>query len=306
MAGIVPQKLEVYGLINDVNFQRARYCAEDLWKKDPNTFPDPVVNGMLEFEWDLFIDAKRKDLRGETWSFEEKAICFTNGQLIGGPDNFVVWAEDNYGFEEFRPLPLYLTLTDEAYISHLNSKNHQYVFMDVSIGGESAGRLVIELFSDVVPRTCENFKALCTGSMGKSKETDYNLHYKNSMFHRIVRNGWIQGGDIFFTGSGQDIYHSRGNGGESIYGAAFEDENFAVSHDRRGIVGMANKDRHTNGSQFYITLQPAKWMDTKYVAFGQVIEGTKTLKMMEEQETMNQRPMKEVRILDCGVCKYEF
>ncbi|XP_062596471.1 uncharacterized protein LOC134257913 [Saccostrea cucullata] len=269
-----------------------------LIKKSPKIFQDAVIQGMLEFEWDLFIDAKKKALRGETWTFEEKAICFSNGMLIGGggPDDFVIWAEDNFNFEEFRPLPLYETLMEEAYLTHLSSKNHDYVYLDVSIGEEPAGRLVIELFSDIVPRTCENFKALCTGEKGKS-ESDYTLHYLNTLFHRIVRKGWIQGGDI---------YHGRGNGGESIFGYVFEDENFAVPHSRRGMVGMANKGRHTNGSQFYITLEPTQWMDTKYVAFGQVIEGTQTLKKMEEQETMNERPRKDIKITDCGVLKFQF
>ncbi|XP_069135671.1 uncharacterized protein [Argopecten irradians] len=292
------QKVEIYGLLNDVSYQRARYCLEDLISKySSDVFVEPVMNGMLEFEWDLFIDAKKKELRGETWTFEEKAICFVNGQLLGGPEKFILWAEENFGFEEFRPLPLYSTLTEESYKDYLNSKNHEYVYMDISIGDKPAGRLVIELFTDKVPRTCENFKALCTGEKGTSPETDYKLHFKNSLFHRIVRNGWIQGGDI---------YHSRGNGGESIYGPVFEDENFAVSHSKRGMLGMASRGRHTNGSQFYITLQPTKWMDTKYVAFGQIIEGTATLREMEAQETMNERPNTDIKVTDCGVCTYEF
>ncbi|KAK3098704.1 hypothetical protein FSP39_022239 [Pinctada imbricata] len=297
MAGQDKHTVKIDGLLNDVNFQRARFCAEDLAKKFPNHFNPPSIKGMLEFEWDLYIDGKRKELRGETWCFAEKAICFCDGQLVGGPDSFVIWAEDNYNFEEFRPLPLFETLTEESYLSQLNSQDHDFVYMDISIGDEPAGKLVIELFNDLVPKTCENFKALCTGEKGSTPETDYKLHFLNSLFHRIVRNGWIQGGDI---------YHGRGNGGESIHGYVFEDENFAVKHNKRGIVGMANKGRHTNGSQFYITLQSTPWMDTKYVAFGQVIEGTETLKKMEEQETMNERPTKDIKITGCGLCKYEF
>ncbi|KAL3882633.1 hypothetical protein ACJMK2_028957 [Sinanodonta woodiana] len=293
----VPQKIEIFGLINDIRFQKARFCAEDLYKKDPNLVSYPVIKGMLEFEWDLFIDAKKKELRGETWAFNEKAICFANGKLIGGPDDFVSWAQENYNYEEYRPDALYETLREEAYKSHLNSKKHEYVYMDISISHEPVGRLVFELFTDLVPKTCENFKALCTGEKGKSPETDHTLSYKNSLLHRIVPNGWVQGGDFI---------HGRGNGGESIYGAVFEDENFGLKHSRRGILGMANKGRHTNGSQFYITLQPAAWMDTKYVAFGQVIEGTDTLKAIEGQETMNERPNKDIIITDCGVCVYEF
>ncbi|KAH3826531.1 probable inactive peptidyl-prolyl cis-trans isomerase-like 6 [Dreissena polymorpha] len=290
-------QLEIYGLVNDINFQRARFCAQDLQNKNPDVFPNAVAEGMVEFEWDLYIEAKRKELRGETWTFQEKAIAFQNGKLIGGPEDFIKWAVENYSYEEYRPKALLQTLTEEAYKTCLNDKNHEFVYMDIAIGNEPAGRLVLELFSDIVPKTCENFKALITSEKGKSPTTDYNLQYKNSLFHRIVRNGWIQGGDI---------YHGRGNGGESIFGPVFEDENFAVPHSRRGVIGMANKGRHTNGSQFYITFTPARWMDTKYVAFGQVIEGTETLQKMEAVETMNERPNTEIKVTDCGVCTYEF
>ncbi|KAL5009770.1 hypothetical protein ScPMuIL_012075 [Solemya velum] len=289
------QKLSIYGLLNDVSYHRARCCAEDLFKANPAQFSCPEVRGMLEFEWDLFIDSKKHEQRGETWQFEEKAICFIDEQLIGGPDNFIAWAEDNCCFEEFRPYALYETLTEKAYKTYLNTKNHDYVYMDISIGGEPAGRLTFELFSDIVPRTCTNFKALCTGEKGATEEC--KLTYQNTLFHRVVPNGWIQGGDIFL---------GRGNGGESIYGEVFEDENYALHHNKRGIIGMANKGRHTNASQFFIALQPSKWMDTKYVAFGQVIEGTETLRKMEEVETMNERPSKDIRVTSCGIMTYEF
>lgn len=297
MAAVQQIRLEIYGLVNDLNFQRTRFCAEDLKNKYPNVFPDPVIDGMVEFEWDLYIEAKKKELRGETWTFEEKAIAFKNGQLIGGPEDFLKWAATNYNYEEYRPDPLLLTLTEESYKKCLNDKNHEFVYMDIQIGSEPAGRLVLELFTDIVPKTCQNFKSLITGECGESATSDYKLTYRNSLFHRIVRNGWVQGGDI---------YHGRGNGGESIFGPVFEDENFAVPHSRRGILGMANKGRHTNGSQFYITLQPATWMNTKYVAFGQVIEGTDTLKKMEKVDTMNERPSEEIKVTDCGVLTYEF
>lgn len=294
---MAPIKLEIYGLVSDVNFQRAKFCAEDLKNKFQDVFIDPLINGMVEFEWDLYIDAKKKELRGDTWTFQEKAITFQNGQLIGGPDAFISWAQEHYNYEEYRPKPLLHTLTEEAYMSCLNNRKHEYIYMDIEVAHQPIGRLVIELFTDIVPKTCENFKALITGEHGKSPSSDYKLHYKNSLFHRIVRNGWIQGGDI---------YHGKGNGGESIYGPVFEDENFAVAHTRRGIIGMANKGSHTNGSQFYITLQPTPWMNAKYVAFGQVIEGTETLAKMEKVDTMNERPNQEITLTDCGMCTYEF
>ncbi|PVD28305.1 hypothetical protein C0Q70_10892 [Pomacea canaliculata] len=290
-------KIEIYGVLNNISFVKTRCCAEDIYKQYPDNIQEPIIGGMLEFDWNLFIDEKKRELRGEAWVFSEKTITFANGELIGGPDDFNEWAQDKFNFDDFRPLPLYFTLTEEGYKEHLNSKKHDYVYMDISIEDEDVGRLVIELFSDCVPKTCANFKALCTGEKGISEETGMNLTFKNSIFHRLVPNGWIQGGDF---------YHGRGNGGESVYGSVFEDENFSVPHNRRGILGMANKGRHTNGSQFYITLQPTQWMDTKYVAFGQIIEGTETLRRMETEKTMNERPVRDIKIHDCGVLTFEF
>ena len=290
-------KITVVGLLREVCFHKAKTCAEDLRLRSPDVFLEPEITGMLEFEWDLYIEAKRKELRGETWCFNDKTITFVNGELMGGTHIFFEWAEEEQNYDNFRPIPLYETLAEEAYVNYLNTRNHDYVYMDINISDKPVGRLLIELFSDVVPKTCENFRALCTGEKGESKNTEYKLSYVNLLFHRVVKNGWVQGGDIWMR---------RGDGGESIYGNVFEDENFAIKHSRRGIVGMVNKGRHTNGSQFYITLQPTKWMDTKYVAFGQVIEGTDTLKAIEQIETMNERPMKEVRVTACDTQTFSF
>ncbi|KAI3364270.1 hypothetical protein L3Q82_011075 [Scortum barcoo] len=137
------------------------------------------------------------------------------------------------------------------------------------------------LFSDVCPKTSKNFEALCTGERGLS-QSGFPLCFKGSVFHRVVPNGWVQGGDI--------SPERKGNGGESIYGPTFEDESFAVSHTKRGTLGMCNKGPHSNGSQFYITLQPTPWMDRTYVAFGQVVEGVDVLRRLEEAPTCNERP----------------
>ncbi|KAH9591961.1 putative inactive peptidyl-prolyl cis-trans isomerase-like 6, variant 2 [Schistosoma haematobium] len=98
-----------------------------------------------------------------------------------------------------------------------------------------------------------------------------------------------------------DILYNRGNDGRSIYGPVFEDENYIIKHDRRGILSMANSGRHTNGSQFLITLAPAEWMDNRYVAFGRVIEGSLTLDKMEEVQTHYERPVKDICIENISV-----
>ena len=104
------------------------------------------------------------------------------------------------------------------------------VFFDVTIGGREAERVTFELYDDVVPRTAENFRALCTGEKGVGK-AGKPLHYKGSQFHRVIKDFMVQGGD-FTAGDG--------TGGESIYGAKFEDENLTLKHDRPFLLSMAN------------------------------------------------------------------
>ncbi|OIV93763.1 hypothetical protein TanjilG_07666 [Lupinus angustifolius] len=165
-------------------------------------------------------------------------------------------------------------------------------FLDISIGGELEGRIVIELFKDVVPKTAENFRALCTGEKGIGPNTNVPLHFKGSCFHRVVKGFMIQGGDISAR---------NGTGGESIYGLKFEDENFEVKHERKGILSMANSGPNTNGSQFFITTTRTPHLDGKHVVFGKVIKGMGVVRSVEHIVTgEGDSPTQEVIIADCG------
>ncbi|CAN4107661.1 unnamed protein product [Withania somnifera] len=165
-------------------------------------------------------------------------------------------------------------------------------YLDISIGGELEGRIVVELHNDVVPKTAENFRALCTGEKGIGPNTGVPLHYKGVRFHRVIKSFMVQGGDI----SAGD-----GTGGESIYGLKFEDENFELKHERKGMLSMANSGPNTNGSQFFITTTRTSHLDGKHVVFAKVIKGIGVVRSIEHVTTgENDCPTVDVCIADCG------
>lgn len=164
------------------------------------------------------------------------------------------------------------------------------VFFDITMNDKPAGRIVMELYADSVPKTAENFRALCTGEKGMGK-SGKPLHFKGSVFHRVIPQFMLQGGD--FT-------HGSGVGGESIYGAKFQDENFIHKHTGSGILSMANAGPNTNGSQFFICTVPCPWLDGKHVVFGKVVEGMNVVKAVEGVGSQSGKTMQKVVIADCG------
>lgn len=164
------------------------------------------------------------------------------------------------------------------------------VFFDVSIGGESAGRVEMHLFGRVCPKTVENFRALCTGDKGIGKRGK-PLHYKGSTFHRVIPGFMCQGGD--FT-------DGNGTGGESIYGEKFADESFRVKHTKRGQLSMANAGKDTNGSQFFVTLGATPHLDGRHVVFGEIFDGYSVIEKIAAVGSSSGSTSAEVVITDCG------
>lgn len=160
-------------------------------------------------------------------------------------------------------------------------KQTDLIYFDITIGNKFIGKLVIKLYDDIVPKTCHNFRTLCIDKA-----------YENTIFHRIIKDFMIQGGDY---------ENFNGTGGKSIYGDKFADENFDIKHDQPYLLSMANCGEDTNGSQFFITTNPAPHLDGKHVVFGKVIEGTEIIDNLNLVKTnSNDKPFDDVYIKKCG------
>lgn len=188
--------------------------------------------------------------------------------------------------------------------TYIPAERNSRVFFDIGVfdqvtwygtySARTMGRIEFELFDDTVPITARNFRELCKGGSGNSPDNK-PLHFKGCVFHRIIPNFMIQGGD--FT-------RGNGTGGCSIYGTRFRDESFegkAGRHKSPGLLSMANAGPNTNGSQFFITTVACPWLDRKHVVFGQVLTGFDVVKEMERQGSPNGKPSVSVFIQDCGV-----
>uniref|UniRef100_A0AC34QL44 Peptidyl-prolyl cis-trans isomerase n=1 Tax=Panagrolaimus sp. JU765 TaxID=591449 RepID=A0AC34QL44_9BILA len=171
----------------------------------------------------------------------------------------------------------------------LRHPDNPIVFFEMAAGGAPIGTIKMELFADVVPKTAENFRQFCTGEY---KRDGVPVGYKNSQFHRVIKDFMIQGGD-FVNGDGTGMC--------SIYGTKFQDENFVMKHTEPGMLSMANAGPGTNGCQFFITCAKTDFLDGKHVVFGRVIDGLLTVRKIENVPTgTHNKPSIPIVVEQCG------
>lgn len=282
--------ITVTGLISSPEFQQAKAAAEAVvtgFKRDVSA----EITGFLEVDWAEFI-GKQKTVRQDSWGVEEPVLITVDNTLKGTVAEFVAWVTATFKITTDAYAADFEAAGAGALSAQYSKEGSDFVYMDLTVDGAQAGRVVFELYTSVCPKTCENFMKLCSGEAGTS-ERGTALTYEGSAIHRIQERGWVQGGDIV-SGTGTQ--------GDSVHGETFPDENFIVQHDGRGILSMANSGLHTNASQFSISFRALPWMNQKYVAFGKVVEGSDVIAQLEGVPTASSgRPIADCKIARCGV-----
>jgi len=213
-----------------------------------------------------------------------------NKKIIGSLAEFQKYIIKAFNYHDTLKTEDFEEETKRALKNFLDTNGNKYVYFNFGFEGEDESVkncVVLELFNKDLPLTGENFYKLC---LGCKNEEGSPLSYKGSLIHRISKNSFIQGGDI------------KVQGGKSIYGENFNDENYNVKHDSHGILGMVKKGnrKHTNECQFYITLCPLKSFDGNLVAFGRIIKGYDVIEKISNVDTYLQKPINQISIKDCG------
>ncbi|CAH1638235.1 unnamed protein product [Spodoptera littoralis] len=255
------------------------YCmklVKGLHKYRWKSFDVPDIRAVTSVEWPKIWNDLKIQFGGNAYCLQSQVAVLANGQFLGGEKDLKELIESKYVYH------LKLDYYDEAvqlFSNFVKSSGRPCAYFQVSINEQDIGTMIFMLYSDIAPRTCENFLRLC-----KEKKCGYS----GTPVHRIVKDSWIQCGGFGLKDSGLDC------------------ENFIVPHDRRGVLGMANDGRHVDCStQFFVLLQPQTWMAFKYVAFGQLISGGETLKKIEEVPTWYESPSKRIIFHNAGILNME-
>ena len=251
-------------------------------------------------EFEAILEKLKNEQPGDLFGYSFCHICIRDGKVIGSLMDIVEIAITEFGIEDAEIANTMqfgkeaIAKTSEA----LARNGRPAVFLELFESSnndredEQFGKLVIELFDDICPTACSNFMKLCTGEAGEADGV--TLNYRDCPFHRLVRDGWAQSGDIV---------DGSGNNSKSVFGDFFEDESFSIEfgESRGGIVGYSNSAPHSNGSQFFITLGPCEWMNCTKVGFGRVVQGYDVLRKLNKGGCKNERPTPTIYIGSCGL-----
>lgn len=261
------------GKVNDANFHKCWACLKALQEQRPKEVKFEVLQ-FFETQWEEYLTAIQLEKKGPFFHHKPSApIVFMNDVVyIGDSETFLDWALNEFRYVDQTSAIINKKRASDAYRALIdNTPGRHYAFFDVNVGGD-VQKVVIELFSEFAPKTCENFLKICKGD--QTNAAGEKLTYVGTEFHRIVKGMYIQGGDISKLGVKK---------GASIYNGEFADESYHIKHTEVGLIGMCKRKgyAHTNESQFYITTAaPLSFMDTKYVVFGRVISGMRAFKIL--------------------------
>ncbi|KAJ3285414.1 putative inactive peptidyl-prolyl cis-trans isomerase-like 6 [Borealophlyctis nickersoniae] len=279
------QTFSVTGCVGDPAFQQAKMMAESLANKYPGRISCNITP-LLPLEFFEFRQHLKKDHPTLVDNLYPTCTITQNGTTLLTTAQFLDVAREQYVVEDTRPVPLYQALARTSMSEVIKSRKHPFVYMDIRNRDTGpVGRLLIELYDDVCPKTVGQFLKFVRG-----EDIDgTRCEYRNSLFTRLLPNGWIQAGE--FTKPDGSILREP----------PLEDENFIVPHAHRGTISMVNAGPHSNFSAFMITFGAKPYFDRKYVAFGRVMDGEETLAMLESTPTVFERPVVPVFIEDVGV-----
>ena len=263
-----------------------KYAGQVL-EKDPTNIKALYRSGAAHSGMANFAEAKQFLMEAYKIDNKNKAVRDELSLLKKRIQDAKTKEKQTFG-NLFSKAPMYDDKNDVAVVlGHDEHKDTTKVYFDIAIGSSEPERVQMELFTDTVPKTAENFRALCTGEKG--------FGYKGCGFHRVIKDFMIQGGD--FT-------NHNGTGGKSIYGEKFNDENFSSKHTEPFLLSMANSGKNTNGSQFFITTTATPHLDNKHVVFGRVLKGSEIISKIENSEKgSDDKPVEPVTIVECGELK---
>ncbi|XP_017761732.1 PREDICTED: peptidyl-prolyl cis-trans isomerase-like 6 [Eufriesea mexicana] len=243
---------------------------------------------MFQIEWHEYIHKMKRQIGGKMWSLTQTVAVFINDEFLGSDVEFLRYISQNYIFSLPVGVEFYENLATERCKQFIEKSKRKYVYFTFSLNNSTIGSFVFVLYSDLLPLTCQYFLNLCTG-YDEVKECYKDAYYINTHLHRIVKNGWIQCG-----GFESHLIN------ENTANVEIPDESYCIPHDRRGVLSIVNNGKHCNKSQFIICLKPNPWMNYFYVAFGQLVDGARTLKILENISTYYEHPIKQVIISRCG------